>query len=104
MGVLRPIPVLSNAWGYGSPDGVLRPIPQIRGEKALGLLNGHALSSCVVLDLIASQAADHEITRFGMSEIEARDARGRRHGKALRQRHTNFLGAEELEELLLLAV
>src|SRR5688572_2751330 len=60
-------------------------VPQVGAQPALRLLDGHPLSRGIVFDLIAADAADREITGFGVREIEAAHRRGRGHGGALGQ-------------------
>ena len=63
-----------------------------------------SLADGVVLDLVAPDAPDGEVAHLRMPEVDAADARGRNHRAALRERHADVLGAEQVEELPLLAV
>src|SRR5262245_2341867 len=60
-------------------------VPQVGPQPALRLLEAHTFSSGVVLDLVAADAADREITRMRVCEIQAADRRGWSHRRALGQ-------------------
>src|SRR5690606_27366219 len=58
----------------------LRNVVQIRRQPALGLRNRPAFAARVVLDLVAADAAEHEVAAVGMAEVVAAHGRRRQHG------------------------
>src|SRR5437773_9676385 len=83
---------------------LFRLIRQIWAEPALGLGERDSLPGGVVGDLVAGDPADREVARLRMVEVQAADARAGDRGEVLRQLHPGAVGAEQLEELRLLAV
>src|SRR5712692_2520138 len=83
---------------------LLRLVGQIRSEPALRLGERDALAVGVVGNLVARDAADGEVARFRVVEIESADARARDRREGLGQLHPGAVGGEQLEELRLLAV
>src|SRR3954463_344507 len=79
-------------------------VPEIRPQPTLDLVERHVLARRVVLDLVAADAADREIARLRMREVDAADARARHHRERLGERDPDLLGAEQVEELALLGV
>ena len=69
----------------GSPDseGSRYVVRQVGGEPALGFGQGHGLAVGIVLDLVAGEHVDGEVTRLGMGEVEPADGRRRPHGARL---------------------
>jgi hypothetical protein len=53
-----------------------------------------ALARGQVFELVAADAADVEVLRLRMREVEAAHARGRMHRVALGQRHADLVGIE----------
>ena len=76
----------------------LRLVPKVRPEPALGLLEAHPLAGAVVLDLVAAEAADREVARLRMREVDAADGCSRRHREGLSQLEPDSLGSEEIED------
>ena len=72
-----------------------------RRERALG--GGDAARAALgpALQLVGADAADVEVARFGMGEVEAGDARRRQHRQALGQRHADLVAAEGAKEIAL---
>src|SRR5690606_3810128 len=58
-------------------------IGENRRQPFLGLLDAPALPLCIILDLVAVDAADAEIRALGMRKIETRHGRARPHCVAL---------------------
>ena len=56
------------------------------------------------LDLVEADAADGEVPRLRMREVDPADACGRHHRERLRERDAELLRAEQVEELALLGV
>src|SRR3954454_22686850 len=80
-------------------------VAAIRAEPALGLLERHALSGRIVLDLVAREPTHGEVPSERVREVDAADSRGLRHRVRLGQGGAGRpLGAEQVEELALLGV
>src|SRR5260370_29991279 len=82
----------------------LRLIPQRRSQPALDERQGHVLARVIVDDLIASDAADREVLRLRMGEVEAAHGCRGGHGEILGQLDAGATGLEQCEECRLLAV
>src|SRR5262249_25490326 len=85
---------------HGDRVGTL--VAEVRPQPAFDLLERLAFPARVVLDLVAADASDGEVARFGMSQIEAADARTRRGRVALGEVEPGLTGSEQLEQLPLL--
>src|SRR5262245_13731165 len=80
-------------------------IAEVRPEPALGLFDRDPLACGVVLHLVEAEPADGEVARKRMREVDPADGGGGTHCERLGQRHARgVLGAEQLEELVLLGV
>src|SRR5690349_15141960 len=79
-------------------------VREVRAQPALDLRERQALPGGVVLDLVAPDAADREVPRLRMTEMDAADARAGHHRVALREGDADLLCPEQVEELPLLAV
>src|SRR5918993_5369162 len=79
-------------------------VRQVGAQPALRLGQRNALAGCVVLDLIPRDAADREVLRVRMAEVEPAHGRGWRHREALRQGEPCRLRVEQVEEPPLLGV
>src|SRR3954454_8377987 len=66
---------------------VLRVVAEVRGEPALGLGGGPAFAVGVVGDLVGSEAADDEVLRLRVAEVDSRPRSPRRHRHRLGQLH-----------------
>src|SRR5204862_7995806 len=77
---------------------------EIRPQPALRLGDRHALPRRVVLDLVASDAADGEVAGLRVAEVEPADARSGQRGERLGQLQPGPCRDEEREQLRLLAV
>src|SRR2546425_5730912 len=104
-----PARLVKNRLGEGSGRDLLgvataRVVREIRAKPALHVCERQPLAGGIVLDLVAADAADGEIPRLRMPQVDAAHARCRDHRARLRERDADVFGAEQLEELELLAV
>src|SRR5581483_4303505 len=79
-------------------------VGQVGPQPALDLGDRRALATGIVLHLVAADAADGEVPRVRMCEVHAADAGPRERGVRLGQPEAGLLGAEQGEQLALLAV
>src|SRR5436190_21272048 len=79
-------------------------IPEVRSQPPLHFLDSRILAARRILDLVARDAADREVPRLRMTEVDAADARTGHHRVRLGERDAERLGAEQVEELALLGV
>src|SRR5437773_2174660 len=79
-------------------------VAQIRREPALRLGPRQARARCVVGDLVAIEAADGEIARIRVREVEARHARRGPHRIVLGERDPDSGRVEQREERTLARV
>src|SRR5690242_20518900 len=86
------------------PCRLLRVVRQVRTEPALNLFDRETTAYGVILDLVATEAADTEVAGGGVREDQAADRGGRRHRERLRQPETELVRLEQLEQFLLLGV
>src|SRR6188472_3325786 len=81
-----------------------RLVSQVRRQPPFELLQPASLTAGIAGDLVVADAPDREVPSQGMREIQAADARGREHRRVLGQRQSGLRGAEQIEQLELLAV
>ena len=81
-----------------------RLVREIGREPALDLLDRASFAARIAGDLIVPQAADREVPRLRVCEIQAADACGRQHRGVLGQRQPDVARLEQVEQLELLAV
>src|SRR5712691_6887959 len=74
-------------------------VGQVGPEPALGLGERDALAGAVILDLVESHAADREVARLRVVEVDAAHARAGDRRERLRQLHAGALGPQQPEEL-----
>src|SRR5882672_3859515 len=79
-------------------------LPEARGEPGFRFAHRDSPAPGVVLHLVGPDAANGEVLRLRMVEVEAADRGGRRHGIRLGEGHSGPLRIQQLEELRLLAV
>src|SRR5689334_24652954 len=75
----------------GSTHLIGRLVVQVGPEPAFDLADRHAFARVVVLDLIAIDLAEAEVTRLRVSEVEAAHARAGPHRARLGEHHAGVL-------------
>src|SRR5262249_25758545 len=91
----------ANLTQVSAPRGL---VAQIRREPALRFFDRLPFALRVRRDLILAKPSDGEVPRVRAREVQAADAGGRRHRRRFGQVDADRAGAEELEQLELLAV
>ena len=85
-------------------SGRSRLVAQVGRQPALDLGDGHALAAGVVLDLVAADAAEVEVARLRVGEVDAAHAGGGIMAKLSVSVMPAALGVEQVEQLALLGV
>src|SRR6185436_18512913 len=97
----------SDAVSAAGPEGSRTSLPAPRSrlgdvlaEPALRLRDRDALPCRVVLELVATDATDHEVPRLGVLKVQTRHRGRRQHGARLGEVHADVARADQLEERL----
>src|SRR5256885_11005752 len=62
-------------------------VSEVRAQPAFGFGDSHALATRVVLDLVATDLAHHEVPRLGEPEIQTTGRAGRCHRGRIAELH-----------------